>query len=35
MSAEFRAAVKQHNIQLVGWNQLNASRKLSATGSQR
>ena len=35
MSEEFRAAVKEHNIQLVGWNQLNASRKLSATGSQR
>ena len=35
MSEEFRSAVKENNIQLIGWNQLNSLRQLSATGSER
>ncbi len=35
MSEEFRSAIKENNIQLMGWNQLNSLRQLSASGSER
>jgi predicted glycoside hydrolase/deacetylase ChbG (UPF0249 family) len=33
MSEEFRSAIKERNIQLTGWNQLNSLRQSSPTGS--
>jgi len=33
MSEEFKSAVKQNNIQLMGWNQLNSLRQSSSSGS--
>lgn len=35
MSDEFRSELKQHNIQLIGWNKLNSLRQFSSPASER
>ena len=34
MSDEFRSALKEHNVQLIGWNKLNSLRQLATAISQ-